>query len=115
MTDTAARSVTDAVAEVNAWLADNWDPELTVAEWWERMGTAGWSAPTWPTEWYGRGLSRPERIAVQRAIAWCGALGAPGGLGLLLAGPTIIVHGTEEQKQRYLRDIVTGQKAWCQL
>jgi len=115
MTDTAARPVTDAVAEVNAWLADNWDPELTVAEWWERMGTAGWSAPTWPTEWYGRGLSRPEGIAVQRAIASFGALGAPGGLGLLLAGPTIIVHGTEEQKQRYLRDIVTGQKAWCQL
>jgi alkylation response protein AidB-like acyl-CoA dehydrogenase len=115
MTDTAARPVTDAVAEVNAWLAENWDPELTVAEWWERMGTAGWSAPTWPTEWYGRGLSRPEGIAVQRAIASFGALGAPGGLGLLLAGPTIIVHGTEEQKRHYLRDIVTGQKAWCQL
>ena len=50
-----------------------------------------------------------------QTIAAFGALGAPGGLGTLLAGPTIVVHGTEEQKQRYLLDIVTGKKAWCQL
>ncbi len=41
--------------------------------------------------------------------------GAPGGLGLLLAAPTIATHGTPEQVERYVRDIVTGQKAWCQL
>ena len=65
---------------------------------------------------YGSGLSRGRRRAgCQQAIADFGALGAPGGLGLLLAGPTIAAHGNDEQKTRYLRDIVTGQKAWCQL
>ncbi|HEY8524219.1 MAG TPA: acyl-CoA dehydrogenase family protein [Acidimicrobiales bacterium] len=116
MTDTADRTTgSDVVVEVKAWLEENWDPDLTVAEWWERLGTSGWGAPTWPVEWFGKGLSRSEGVAVQQAIADHGALPAPGGLGLMLAGPTILVHGTDEQKKRYLRDIVTGQKAWCQL
>ena len=115
MTDTATRPAPDVVARVTAWLEDNWDPDLTVAEWWDRLGHAGWAAPTWPEEWYGQSLTRSEGVAVQRAIAEFGALGAPGGLGLLLAGPTIYTHGTDEQKRAYLLDIVTGQKAWCQL
>ena len=116
MTDTADRATTDdPVEEVKSWLAENWDPDLTVGEWWGRLGESGWAVPTWPVEWYGKGLSRAEGVRVQQAIIDFGALPAPGGLGLMLAGPTIIVHGTEEQKKRYLRDIVTGKKAWCQL
>ena len=117
MTDTADRTETssDVVAEVKAWLADNWDPDLTVAEWWERLGTSGWAVPTWPSAWFGKDLSRADGVRVQQAIADFGALPAPGGLALMLAGPTIAVHGSDEQKERYLRDIVTGQKAWCQL
>ena len=99
----------------HAWLEENWDPDLTVEEWWDRLGRSGWAVPTWPVEWYGKGLSRAEGVRVQQAIAAFGALGAPGGLGTLLAGPTITVHGTDEQKERYLLDIVTGRKAWCQL
>ena len=64
---------------------------------------------------YGKGLNRNDSVAVQNAIAEFGALGAPGGLGLLLAAPTIATHGTQEQIDLYVRDIVTGQKAWCQL
>src|SRR3954447_4564626 len=112
MTDTATR---DVVAQVTEWLEENWDPDLTVGEWWERLGLSGWGAPTWPEEWYGKGLGRSDAALVQRAISEHGALGAPGGLGLMLAGPTIIAHGTDEQKERYVRDIVTGKKAWCQL
>jgi alkylation response protein AidB-like acyl-CoA dehydrogenase len=116
MSDTTIeRESTDVVDEVRAWLQENWDPDLTVAEWWERLGLAGWSAPTLPTNAYGRGLSRGDAVLVQNAIAEFGALGAPGGLGLLLAAPTIATHGTPEQVERYVRDIVTGQKAWCQL
>src|ERR1700730_16267048 len=107
MTDTAARPITDVTAEVTAWLEENWDPDLTVADWWQRLGESGGAAPPWPRQWYGRGLSREEGVRVQKAIARFGALGAPGGLGLLLAGPTIATHGTDEQKERYLRDIVT--------
>jgi alkylation response protein AidB-like acyl-CoA dehydrogenase len=115
MSETAVRGTRDVTAEVTAWLEENWDPDLTVAEWWERLGTSGWAAPSWPEESFGRGLSRQDSVQVQQAIAQFGALGAPGGLGLLLAGPTIATHGSEEQRQKYLRDIVTGQKAWCQL
>jgi alkylation response protein AidB-like acyl-CoA dehydrogenase len=117
MTDTTteAKSNTDVVDEVRAWLEENWDPDLTVAEWWERLGLAGWSAPTLPENAYGRGMSRGDAVLVQNAIAEFGALGAPGGLGLLLAAPTIATHGTPEQIERYVRDIVTGQRAWCQL
>ncbi len=103
------------VADVTAWLEEHWDPDLTVAEWWERLGTAGWSAPTLPTNAFGRGLSRSDAVAVQRAIGDFGALGPPSGLGLLLAAPTIATHGTQEQIDRYVLDIVTGQRAWCQL
>jgi alkylation response protein AidB-like acyl-CoA dehydrogenase len=105
----------DAVAEVKEWLAANWDPDLTVAEWWERFGTSGWAAPMLPPDAFGKGLSRSETVRVQEAIADFGALAAPGGLGLLLAAPTIATHGTQEQKDRYVKRIVTGQDAWCQL
>jgi alkylation response protein AidB-like acyl-CoA dehydrogenase len=105
----------DVLDELKTWLTENWDPDLTVAEWWDRLGTAGWAAPTWPVGSYGKGLPRVLGVAVQKAIREFGALGAPGGLGLLLAGPTIATHGNEEQKAAYLKDIVTGQKAWCQL
>ncbi len=47
MTDTADRTATsnDVVAEVKDWLAENWDPDLTVAEWWERLGDVGMGRP----------------------------------------------------------------------
>ena len=117
MTDLADRSPAtgDPVDEVNAWLEENWDPDLTVAEWWERLGTSGWAHPSLPENAYGKGLSRGDAVRVQQAIGAFGALGAPGGLGLLLAAPTIATHGTPEQIERYVRPIVTGQQAWCQL
>jgi alkylation response protein AidB-like acyl-CoA dehydrogenase len=111
----APEAATNVVDEIRDWLADNWDPDLTVAEWWELLGMAGWSAPTLPKHAYGRDLSRSDAMAVSREIVSFGALGPPGGLGLLLAAPTIAAHGTEDQIDRFVRDIVTGQRAWCQL
>src|SRR5688572_21024905 len=88
---------------------------MTVGEWWERLGMEGWSAPSLPAESYGRGVSRNDAVRVAETIAGHGALAAPGGLGLLLAAPTIATHGTRAQIDQYVPDIVTGRKAWCQL
>src|SRR5579884_4556803 len=101
--------------EVRAWLAENWDPDLTLAQWWDRLAESGWAVPTWPEEWYGKGFTRDLAAAVSEEIAAAGAVGPPSGLGILLAGPTIITHGTDEQKRRYLKPIINGQEAWCQL
>ena len=105
----------DVRAEVRAFIADAWDPDLTVAQWWELLGDSGWAAPTWPKEWFGRGLARDATAVVGDELRSADAVGPPAGLGMLLAGPTILAHGTDEQKARYLRPIVTGQEGWCQL
>ncbi len=121
MTATSSQSASgssasnDPVLEVREWLTENWDPDLTVEAWWERLGVAGWSSALLPTNAYGRGISRADAVAVAREIAAFGAVGAPSGLGLLLAAPTIATHGTQAQIDKYVRDIVTGQQAWCQL
>ena len=108
-------SSTELGGELEAWLEANWDPDLTVGEWWERLGTSGWAAPHWPEDAFGRGLSNADAARVAAAIRDHGAVGAPGGVGLLLAGPTIWTHGTDEQKKRFLPDILCGRVAWCQL
>jgi alkylation response protein AidB-like acyl-CoA dehydrogenase len=118
VTDTATSGNTttdELLSDVRAWLDKNWDPDLTVGEWWERLGLSGWSAPGLPENAYGKSIPRADTVAVANEIANFGALGAPAGLGLLLAAPTIAAHGTQEQIDFYVRDIVTGQKAWCQL
>jgi alkylation response protein AidB-like acyl-CoA dehydrogenase len=116
VTDIATPLQTDELlSELRSWLQQNWDPDLTVGDWWERLGLAGWSAPGLPTNAYGKGIPRTDAIAVANEITAFGALGAPAGLGLLLASPTIATHGTQEQIDLYVRDIVTGQKSWCQL
>jgi alkylation response protein AidB-like acyl-CoA dehydrogenase len=107
--------VTDWTDELRGWLEDSWDPDLTVGEWWERLGMSGWSAPLLPADAYGRGMNRADAIAAARMIRDFGALGAPVGMGIGLVAPTIVTHGTREQVDRFLPDIVSGKKWWCQL
>jgi alkylation response protein AidB-like acyl-CoA dehydrogenase len=111
-TDTAT---TDLVDELSDWVAANWATDLTVAEWWDRLGRAGWAAPMLPVDAFGRGLSQAEALVVRETLAELGTIGAPVGLGLLLAAPTIAAHGTPEQVERFVPDIVTGRAGWCQL
>jgi alkylation response protein AidB-like acyl-CoA dehydrogenase len=110
-----ARWVPDLATEARKWVEEHWDPALTVLDWWEMLGTAGWSGVTLPKEWWGHDGRREDRVQVLQAIAEAGALGPPAGLSLVLAGPTIAVHGTDDQKRRYIPGIVTGRTAWCQL
>jgi alkylation response protein AidB-like acyl-CoA dehydrogenase len=112
---TGARRSNDLVDELRAWLEENWDPDLTVGEWWERLGLAGWSAPMLPEDCYGRGLTRGDALVVSSTIAQFGALGAPQGMSIGLASPTITTHGTREQIDRLIPPAVTGKVAYCQL
>ncbi len=111
----AEMTLDEVRTEVKGWLSEAWDPDLTVAEWWARLADSGWAVPTWPEQWLGKGLGRDAAAVVGQEIRAAGAIGAPAGLGMLLAGPTIVTHGTDEQKDRYLRPIVDGSEAWCQL
>ncbi len=106
----------DAVRdEVRSWLAAAWDPQLSLAEWRRRLADAGWACPTWPEEWCGRGL--PPRLApvVAAEFAAYGAVLPPEGVGTALAGPTLLEHGSDELKARFIRATVTGEISWCQL
>src|SRR5688500_15452554 len=102
----------DLLEELDTWLEANWDPDLTVAQWWELLGSSGWAHPALPEGAYGKGVSRPDALAVAARIAERGALGPPAGLGMSLAAPTIATNGTPEQVEELVRPIVTGQRAW---
>jgi len=105
----------DVRAEIKGWLEENWDPDLTVAEWWDRLARSGYAAPTFPEDAWGKGWGRDLALVVTAAIVEHGAIGPPAGLGMLLAGPTIATHGNERQKRDDLLRILNGQDAWCQL
>ena len=105
----------DVREEARTWFEENWDPELTIREWWARLGPSGWAVPAWPAEWYGKGISGDQVAIVHEERDKVGAIGPPAGLGLMLAGPTIVTHGPDDVRERFLLDIVTGEKAWCQL
>lgn len=101
--------------EVQEWLGRNWDPDLSVRDWWSRVGQAGWTAPHFPVEWGGRGYHRRAVVAVRSAFQRAGVVQPPGGLGLLMAAPTILSHGTKEQIDRLVPPVYDGSAAWCQL
>src|SRR6516165_1711062 len=111
----SATTTADPIAELHDWLADNWDPDVSVAVWWERLGMSGWAAPLLPVDCYGRGLNRVDALRVAQTITEFGALPAPAGMGIGLVSPTIATHGTREQIERYIPDAVTGRLGWCQL
>ena len=115
MSQTEVRPVTDLADEVTAWLDEHWDPDHTVDAWRRTVAAAGWTAPHFPVEDGGRGLSRRSERVVRALFKQHGALRPPGGLGLLMAAPTILTHGTPEQKERLLPPLLEGQVGWCQL
>ncbi len=103
-----------ASAAAQDWLTANWDPGLTVREWWARLADSGWGFPTWPKAWFGQGLSAAAAAGVRTAYAASGVLPPPTGLGQLLGGPMLLLHATEEQKARFLPALARGDESWCQ-
>lgn len=101
--------------EVRAWLDSSWDPERPIGEWRQILVDSGWACPTWPAEWYGRGLSRELGNVVTEEFAKVGAVGPAIGVGMGLAAPTILDHGSDDLKRKFLRRTITGEDKWCQL
>jgi alkylation response protein AidB-like acyl-CoA dehydrogenase len=102
-------------AEAEAWVTENWNPAMTVREWWKRLAAAGYSAPMLPKDAGGLGYSRDLMAALYSVMSKAGCVGPPMGLGLGLAAPTIAVHGTPEQKVALLPEILDGTIGYCQL
>ncbi len=102
----------DRAAEIasaaKAWFERNWDPELTLGEWWHRLAVSGYGFPTWPVDRYGLGIDPHDAPLIHAARRAVGALGPPAGIAPNLAGPTLIAHGTSEQQDRFLPGIVHG-------
>jgi alkylation response protein AidB-like acyl-CoA dehydrogenase len=115
MTAVSESDLDVVLGELGGWLEANWDPELSLGEWWQRLGASGWAQPHWPREWYGRGLPRAHAPAVSLAIGRFGAVPGPAGFATGMAGPTLLVHGSDEQKRRHLPGMVTGRDGFCQL
>jgi alkylation response protein AidB-like acyl-CoA dehydrogenase len=79
-----------------------------------RLADGGWAAVHWPREYGGRGATLTESAIFFEELCRSGAPLPANVLGLLLAGPTIMTWGTEEQKDRYLAPILTAEEIWCQ-
>jgi alkylation response protein AidB-like acyl-CoA dehydrogenase len=83
------------------------------AAWRDALAKRGWIAPAWPREYGGAGLGVVEQFILNQEFAEAGAP-QPGGLGVMMLGPTLITHGTEEQKREHLPRILSGEVLWCQ-
>ncbi|MEM9563872.1 MAG: acyl-CoA dehydrogenase family protein [Actinomycetota bacterium] len=113
--DTASADTDTLEQQVADWIDDNWDPDLTLGEWWQRLADSGYCHPSLPKAAGGLDLSQSEALRVMRVLADHKVVGPPPGLGYMLAAPTIAEHGTPEQIERYLPPILNGREAWCQL
>ncbi|WP_167759430.1 acyl-CoA dehydrogenase [Mycobacterium sp. PS03-16] len=133
----AAAEVTPAggdspvLAELRDWLAAHLTPEVaadtapppaghkytdTRRQWYRELGAAGWATPTWAREHGGRGLDREAGGAVVEELRRRGVdRPEEDFVGVWLAGPTIALWGTEEQRETYLRPLALGEHRWCQL
>ena len=82
--------------------------------WHRRMHTAGWVGIGWPTEYGGHAASLTQRLIYEEEIARANPPQLVNGVGIGLVGPTMLVWGSEEQKQRYLPKILAAEEIWCQ-
>jgi alkylation response protein AidB-like acyl-CoA dehydrogenase len=114
--------------ELRGWLASNIPNELRpenaaqlletervprLRAWQAKLAEARWVGITWPVEYGGRGASIPEQIVYTEEMARAGAPEVVGSLGIGIAGPPLIAYGTEEQRRRFARRILTAEDLWC--
>ena len=111
--------------ELRSWLHDNppGDAPQQAGEdahytwrrdWQRRLYDGGWAAPAWPTEFGGRGATLTQSAIYFEELGRARVPLPANVLGLLLGGPTLMVWGTDEQKQRHLAPILSAEEIWCQ-
>jgi alkylation response protein AidB-like acyl-CoA dehydrogenase len=83
--------------------------------WQQTLHAHGWAAITWPQAFGGRGLGPIEQIIWNQELARTGMGESLFVVGIGMAGPTLIAHGTPEQKARFLPPMLRGDEIWCQL
>lgn len=101
--------------EVRTWLKANWNPDYGLVEWRNRLIDSGWGVPSWPKQWYGRELPLALERVVEEEMQRIGAVGVAKTGIRRLAAATLLVHGSDAQKERFLRRSLTGEDTWCQL
>ena len=114
-------------AEVRSWIQENAPDELrghrggaarfegdALRAWSRALSEAGYPGLTWPVEYGGRGAPYSFQAIFYEEMARAEAPPHVGVIGLGMAGPTIMAHGTEEQKSRYLAKILSAEEIWCQ-
>lgn len=82
-------------------------------DWHAALAERGWVAPHWPKEYGGGGMSAMEQSILNQEFANAGAP-AVGGSGVAMLGPTLILHGNEDQRKKYLPPILAGEATWAQ-
>ena len=109
--------------ELRAWLEGN-DPGREPAgdeaafdfrrAWQRKLNEAGWAGVSWPKEYGGRGATLIEQAIFNEETARARAPQVANVLGLAMGGPTVIAHGSEDQRRRYLPPILSAEEIWCQ-
>ena len=93
-------------------VAGLWDhPDMQT--WRRKLVERGWIAPSWPKEYGGAALTLMQQFIMSEEMAGARAP-AVGGMGISMVGPSLIVHGTEEQKKKFLPTILSGETFFCQ-
>ncbi|WP_105972886.1 acyl-CoA dehydrogenase family protein [Streptomyces geranii] len=101
--------------EARAWLAGHVDGTLDRPTWERTLGKAGWIGLSWGAEGYGnRRLCLTQQVVWAEEYARSGAPARSGHIGENLLAPTLLAHGTEEQRGRFLPPVAAGEELWCQ-
>src|SRR5580704_18554836 len=101
--------------EVRGWLRDNLDDGIEPRrEWQRRVHEAGFAGVSWPRELGGQGGTLMQEVIVNQEMAAARAPDMLNVIGLYMAGPTILAHGTPEQKARYIPPLLRADEIWCQ-
>jgi alkylation response protein AidB-like acyl-CoA dehydrogenase len=135
MADFGATELDSFRTETRAWLEANYPPSLhapmteddtpwggrkasysnpDIQLWMDRMAAKGWTAPMWPAQYGGGGLTKEQNKILDQELRRLKARPALSSFGVWMLGPVLLEYATEEQKQKFLPGIIKGQIRWCQ-